>query len=104
MTARELVAVFPVIADDPLREIKGKIEELKDLGYPIAGLPGGVGRGYRWIDNPKDPEQARVVAAVVADLKGRIRAIARHLGKYELATATRLQLALDFDGERAEGA
>jgi hypothetical protein len=97
ITARELVRMLGVTAADPLRVVKRRIEELKDEGHPIVGLPEAPGPGFTYVHDPETPFGREVVERFNADMGSRFRKMARHVAVVKRLTdvEARRQLALE---------
>ena len=96
MTATE-IALWVALGDtkDAERCIRKRIEELKDEGHPIAGLPGPPGPGYRYL-TPEVPEYHEARERTIADYKARLVKIVAHLRAFDRETAERLQMEFDL--------
>jgi len=101
VTAKKLAELMCLEANDPLREIKKRIEELRDEGCPIVSLPGKPGPGYLWIGDPDAPHAQEAVRLYEADMKSRMGRMVKHLARIKRATERDVQMGL-FGAESPE--
>ena len=101
LTAAELGELAGLVCSDPLREIKKKIEELREEGCPIVSLPGKPGPGYLWIGDPDAPGAQEIVRMYSEDMEGRMRRMVKHLARIKRVTERRVQE--EMFGEKGEG-
>lgn len=79
VTGKQLVRILGVESADPLRQVKRRIEALKDEGCPIVGLPEFPGPGFTWVHDAESEWGRKVLKACEADMGSRISKMARHL-------------------------
>lgn len=97
VTAKELAELMCLEARDPLREIKKRIEELRDEGAPIVSLPKKPGPGYLWIGDPDAPHAQEAVRLYEADMRSRMGRMVKHLATIKRVTVRVAQGCL-FEG------
>lgn len=108
VTATEMVRELRIEARDPLREVKKRIEELRDEGRPIVGLPSGktgqqgstLGPGYTWVHEAGSEWGREVIRRFKADMGSRIKQMRDHLMVLEQCSASEAQTEL-FEGLKA---
>jgi biotin operon repressor len=91
ITAKELAELMCLEARDPLREIKKRIEELRDEGAPIVSLPKKPGPGYLWVGDPDAAGAQEAVRLYEADMKSRMGRMVKHLARIKRVTERKVQ-------------
>jgi len=94
VTGGEIARRIRLWTPDSLRQVKKRIEELRDEGCPIVSLPGKPGPGYLWIGDPDRPEAQEAVRLYEADMKSRMGRMVKHLATIKRATEREVQTSL----------